>query len=713
MKRSIFFLTMLLMVQIAFCQTPDYLCFTAVNGPATIGLTTIGNPPSVFLEYSTNGTSWSSYTINQTISLSSGGKVYFRATSTNAGMSSTLFQSNTFVMTGQVAASGDVTSLVDKTMSTRSVSAFAYHWLFYNCTSLISAPKLPATTLNSYCYCRMFEGCTNLISAPDTLPAMTLANNCYDCMFQGCTNMKTTPELPATTLASYCYNSMFEDCSSLTKVPDLPATTLVDGCYTDMFMGCSNIKLNLTGPGKIWKIPAAAASSAASASGWGANMFNSTGGTLRGQPVPGQDYYYEPEYATITTNQIGSGTIRGGGRYEIGDTVTLTAQAALGYYFAGWSNASEDSTITFIVTQDTVFVANFIEYNYILTVKTNFPQAGIITGGGYYMAYDTATLSVTELPGHHFRCWSNGNTNSTMSIVLTSDTTITAIFDRDPTLLTVMVNDLTKGSVSVSGSYEYYGDTAILTAVAKDSFRFQHWGNGDTASTIKVVLTSDTTIEAYFGHSYCLLSTSVNDTVRGTVTGAGKYDFGDKVQVVAHASGHYHFSHWSDGSTDSVYSFTINGDVSLTAYFYPDEYIVTVLANDSAFGTVSGSGTYKYLDMAELTAIPNDGCKLSYWSNGYLTSTFNIEVVCDTVLTAYFTRDNVPVESVNDIEYAVSSEANQIVVCGASNIFICDANGKIIYNGKCKSDTERFYIHSSGIYFVKVDNKKNFKVVVK
>jgi len=45
-------------------------------------------------------------------------------------------------------------------------------------------------------------------------------------MFRGCTSLITAPELPATTLTNYGYQGMFGGCTSLTKAPDLPATTL-------------------------------------------------------------------------------------------------------------------------------------------------------------------------------------------------------------------------------------------------------------------------------------------------------------------------------------------------------------------------------------------------------------------------------------------------------------------------------------------------------
>jgi hypothetical protein len=86
----------------------------------------------------------------------------------------------------------------------------------------------------------MFPGCTSLATAPE-LPATTLANSCYQSMFHGCTSLSTAPELPATTLAINCYSSMFSVCTSLVTAPEFPATTLAINCYSSMFLNCSNL----------------------------------------------------------------------------------------------------------------------------------------------------------------------------------------------------------------------------------------------------------------------------------------------------------------------------------------------------------------------------------------------------------------------------------------------------------------------------------------
>ena len=109
----------------------------------------------------------------------------------------------------------------------------------------------------------MFNGCTSLTTAP-ALPATVMANNCYLNMFQNCTSLTTAPALPATTLASGCYNGMFYNCANLTTAPALPATTLASSCYGYMFSGCTSLQVyssSGTGHTKTWRIPTSGSAS--------------------------------------------------------------------------------------------------------------------------------------------------------------------------------------------------------------------------------------------------------------------------------------------------------------------------------------------------------------------------------------------------------------------------------------------------------------------
>ena len=174
-----------------------------------------------------------------------------------------------------------------------TLASSCYNYMFYGCTSLTTAPSLPATTLTDFCYTYMFYGCTSLTTAP-SLPATTLANYCYRYMFQNCTSLTTAPLLPATTLSNFCYSSMFYGCSNLTTAPSLPATTLASSCYNSMFRDCKKIKLSTTASGtytKAYRIPKSGTGT--TASGALNSMFANTGGTFKGTPKINTTYYLD------------------------------------------------------------------------------------------------------------------------------------------------------------------------------------------------------------------------------------------------------------------------------------------------------------------------------------------------------------------------------------------------------------------------------------
>ena len=225
-------------------RTP--LTFTAEQAGSTIKMSKRGSAPDVYLETSTTGEdgSWSDFTVGSTtITLANvGDKVYFRAKQDNARFGTSPNVYNYFVMTGKIAASGNLNTLLkaDGSVLDLTGKVCCYYKMFYNCSSLTQAPALPATTLVGYCYGSMFYNCSSLTQAP-ALPATSLAGHCYSSMFYNCSSLTQAPALPATTLADSCYDSMFAGCSSLTQAPALPATSLANDCYYSMFKNCTSL----------------------------------------------------------------------------------------------------------------------------------------------------------------------------------------------------------------------------------------------------------------------------------------------------------------------------------------------------------------------------------------------------------------------------------------------------------------------------------------
>ncbi len=219
----------------------NYLTFTAEEDGSTFGIVNNeGNNPDI--QYSLDGgKTWTALAAGDIITLAHKGDKALLRGDNPEGISKGYSECSSFTMTGKIAASGSVMSLIDGMGKTLVVPAgYCFYALFKGCTSLTQAPELPATTLAEYCYLYMFNGCTSLTQAPE-LPATTLSDGCYAEMFYGCTSLTQAPELPATKLARGCYSHMFSGCTSLTQAPELPATTLVNYCYYEMFSGCTSL----------------------------------------------------------------------------------------------------------------------------------------------------------------------------------------------------------------------------------------------------------------------------------------------------------------------------------------------------------------------------------------------------------------------------------------------------------------------------------------
>ena len=185
-----------------------------------------------------------------------------------------------------------------------TLANYCYRFMFRDCTSITQATSLPATMLAPYCYDSMFQGCTSLIQAP-ALPATTLETNCYFGMFNGCTSLTQAPALPATTLASSCYINMFRDCTGLTQAPALLATTLANYCYQYMFSGCTSLKLSSSKTDEYtqeYRIPITGTGTTATNAFTG--MFASTGGTFTGTPEINTTYYLSSDNMVVRETEI-------------------------------------------------------------------------------------------------------------------------------------------------------------------------------------------------------------------------------------------------------------------------------------------------------------------------------------------------------------------------------------------------------------------------
>lgn len=284
---------MLNLVQIWPEATPpvadDYLCFTAAESNCLIQLDH-GQWYFLDFEYSYDKVTWNDYPRwgGTPLRLTNvWDKIYWRNKSTTP--QSVWWEGYRFNL-WKCYASWDVNYMLCKT-STTSVGRWGLNGLFRGCSGLLSAPRLPATTLWSECYRHMFAECTSLLVAPE-LPATVLASYCYASMFYNCVSLLIPPDLPATVLESGCYKFMFEWCTSLIGIPELPGTRFWEGCCVQMFSWCTSLKISDT---QTWEyqIPYSIPSGLNARRSYGAldDMFANTWGTFTETPRINTTYY--------------------------------------------------------------------------------------------------------------------------------------------------------------------------------------------------------------------------------------------------------------------------------------------------------------------------------------------------------------------------------------------------------------------------------------
>lgn len=141
----------------------NYLTFSSPN-PFSISVATPGWNGKLY--YSKDTKTWVKWTGNEVNATEADGTyaLYFRGTRSTkiAGGSS-----NKWTLSGSnISCTDNIENLLDyETVEAGqhpTMADYCYSYMFRGCTSLTTAPSLPATTLANYCYSYMFNGCTSI-----------------------------------------------------------------------------------------------------------------------------------------------------------------------------------------------------------------------------------------------------------------------------------------------------------------------------------------------------------------------------------------------------------------------------------------------------------------------------------------------------------------------------------------------------------------------
>ena len=189
-------------------------------------------------------------------------------------------------------------------------------------------------------------------------------------------------------------------------------------------------------------------------------------------------------------------------------------------------------------------------------------------------------------------------------------------------------NPTSGGTITGAGLYEE-GTTCTLTAAPNTGYEFVNWTKNGTVvstnTTFSFTVTENASYVAHFNLITYDVTASANPTNGGSVTGGGTFTQGATCTLVATANTGYTFVNWTKNgtaiSTNPTYSFTVNETASYVANFSLNTYNITVTANPTAGGNVTGGGTFNHGETCTLTASPNTDWNFTNWTkNGNVVS---------------------------------------------------------------------------------------------
>ena len=354
------------------------------------------------------------------------------------------------------------------------------------------------------------------------------------------------------------------------------------------------------------------------------------------------------------------------------------------------------------------FEAEPTSYN--VSVSANPSNAGSVfigetppgTTSGNYASGTVIRLNALANTGYTFANWKLGNdvvsTDASFNFTVEGESNLVAYFEAEPTTYNVSV------SANPSNAGEpYIGDTPGTThatfthgqsctvhANPSTGYIFTNWTvNGSQVSTSAVytfTVTSSLNLVANYTQQHTVTvsayPTSGGSVNIGNIPGTTQSTFthGQSCTVHAVPNNGYSFSKWMENGNEvpnasANYTFNVTSNRNLVAHFSQNTYNISLSADPTEGGTVTGNGAFHYGEPCTVLATPNQNFSFTNWmENDSVVSTqasYRFTVTSNRNLVAHFTAQ-VP------NTYTVTVEANP-------------TNGGAPYIGNTPDTTQAFF----------------------
>ena len=347
------------------------------------------------------------------------------------------------------------------------------------------------------------------------------------------------------------------------------------------------------------------------------------------------------EYLTLDKTEFSIG--------EAGGNVTVTGK-------------SNSARLTFTLGESSA-ISIPIPTTYTVNSFSNSTSAAITGDPG---AKDEFTFSITFAIPRNL-----GAERVGVIVVQGSSSTVSAIANITQAVATFKMT-YAKGdyinTISKTEETVQYGGTATCTATLlantqQYSYTFDGWYEGSTkvGSALALSVANISKARSFMAKgkrttNQYTLSTKITPTGGGTITGAGKVDWGTQLSVTATPATGYNFTNWvyrSTSYTDNPYTVTVTQNETIEAVFTLKKYRITTsaayrVAESGDFtagttgGTVTASADYNHGSTVSLVASPATGYSFAGWYEGttlvYLGTTYSFTATQARTLVGRFQR---------------------------------------------------------------------------
>lgn len=222
--------------------------------------------------------------------------------------------------------------------------------------------------------------------------------------------------------------------------------------------------------------------------------------------------------------------------YSHGSVIRLTAVPEFGWEFVEWTGDFTGTDINIDVPIDgpTEMGVVFRLLDFDLTVNIDgggsVAQEVVVAKTTEYQFGTTVLLTAEPDFGWTFARWEGAeqSTDSQITVLIDSDKTITAVFNRLDFSLTVNIqgNGTVSQQVMPASTTQYPFETVIqLTAVPENNWQFNNW-TGDLVSAesqVLVTLNNNKTVNAIFGPALTITTSSATNITQNSVSVGGTF----------------------------------------------------------------------------------------------------------------------------------------------------------------------------------------------